>query len=68
MWTLENKLLCDDKAMSVEDRSVIELWESKGRLHNGHYELPLPWVRKIEDERRPDLRNNRIQAVTRLML
>ena len=65
MWTLENELLCDDKAMSVDDRSVIELWESKGRLHNGHYELPLPWVRKIEDERRPDLRNNRIQAVTR---
>ena len=65
MWTLENELLCDDKAMSVDDHSVIKLWESKGRLHNGHYELPLPWVRKIEDERRPDMRNNRIQAVAR---
>ena len=46
MWTLDNELLCDYKAMSVDDRSVVELWESKERLHNGHYELPLPQVRK----------------------
>ena len=29
--------------MSQEDKQVIDLWECSIRLHEGHYELPIPW-------------------------
>ena len=31
------------RCMSQEDKQVLDLWESSIRLHEGHYELPIPW-------------------------
>ena len=63
MWQLDNELLSEERAMSLQDQAVITLWEEKGKLINGHYELPIPWMRKVNDERRPNIANNKDQAV-----
>ena len=44
LWSLENKLDVEHgRCMSQEDKQVLDLWESSIRLHEGHYELPIPW-------------------------
>ena len=65
MWQLDNELLSEERTMSLQDQAVITLWEEKGKLINGHYELPIPWMRKVNDERRPNMANNKDQAVER---
>jgi hypothetical protein len=66
MWSIENELLSDDKGMSKEDQAVINYWEQKGKLSEVHYELPIPWIRKVGDRREPKLQNNKVQAINRL--
>ena len=65
MLALENELICEDRAMSLEDRAVLDFWETNGRLNDSHYELPIPWVRKQGNKRQPKFQNNREQAMNR---
>ena len=43
LWHVENEGIGDNKSWSVEDRKVIDLWEKKCKVIDGHYELPIPW-------------------------
>ena len=60
LWDIENHDL-DDVCHSVEDRRVLNLWESDIKLENGHYTLPIPWK-----QGRPCLPNNKYIAMSRL--
>ena len=65
MWRLDNELLSEERAMSIQDQTVVSLWEEKGKLVNGHYELPIPWIRVVNKKKQPNVNNNRCQAVDR---
>ena len=60
LWDIENHDL-DEVFHSVEDRRVLNLWESDIKLENGHYTLPIPWK-----QGRPCLPNNKYIAMSRL--
>ena len=51
----------DAKALSVEDRKVLEMWDEEILHENGHYTLPIPWK-----QGRPSLPNNMYGAMCRL--
>ena len=60
LWRVENEGV-DDLSWSVEDHTVIALWDRECKLVDGHYELPIPW----KDVNEP-LPNNFLVAKTRL--
>ena len=51
----------EKQAQSVHDDQVIKLWEEKVRRVDGHYELPIPWVKG-----HPEMPNNYFLALKRL--
>ena len=52
LWDIENEGLLESDGWSVEDRSVMSLWDDTCRKVDGHYELPIPW--KDRDETLPN--------------
>ena len=60
LWRIET----DDektKALSIQDQSVVQLWEREMVYKDGHYEIPIPW-----SDGRPAFPNNRYMALKRL--
>jgi len=44
LWSLENEGVSADKpGLSVDDGRVLDLWNEKVRLVDGHYQLPIPF-------------------------
>ena len=43
--------------MSVNDRKVLEMWDDSSKLHNGHYQMNIPFMAEP-----PDLPDNRVMA------
>jgi len=64
-WELDSdeKMTDETRGMSVNDKRVIELWQSKLQISDGHYELPIPFSKSP-----PQLSDNRIVAERRLEL
>ena len=60
LWALDNDDI-DMVCPSVEDRKVLELWQSDSKLECGHYTVPIPWR-----DGRPNLPNNKVMAMGRL--
>ena len=60
LWALENRD-SEDLCHSIEDRKVLDLWESEISLRDGHYTLPIPWK-----DGQPALPNNKGLAIGRL--
>ncbi|XP_071476662.1 uncharacterized protein [Diadema antillarum] len=62
-WTLESteSLCSNEKAMSVNDKRVLKVWNDTVSMSHGHYELPIPF--KEEPVKLPD---NRHVALCRL--
>ncbi|KAG1653031.1 Pro-Pol polyprotein [Nymphon striatum] len=65
MWKLDDELLNEERALSMEDQTVVSLWDEKGEFVDGHYVLPIPWVRAIDNERIPKSPNNKCAAISR---
>ena len=42
LWELENQGF-DRKDLSLDDKRVVDLWDSECKVVDGHYELPIPW-------------------------
>ena len=61
-WKIESAGGVDEeKAMSLNDKKVISLWQNNIRVVDGHFELPIPFKRDM-----PLLKNNKDQAERRL--
>ena len=60
LWHIETND-SDAKALSVEDRKVLEMWDEEILHENGHYTVPIPWK-----QGRPSLPNNMYGAMCRL--
>jgi hypothetical protein len=62
IWKLENNSDdMDELGWSLEDKSVIDLWDRECVKVDGHFQLPIPW--KNRDEHLP---NNYVMAKSRL--
>ena len=65
-WELETEAESmkgsEDPALSVDDRRVLNLWDTTIRVVSGHYQLPIPFRKE-----RPNLPDNQGMAVRRLM-
>ena len=53
-------VVSDKTGFSIEDEKVIQLWDAKCKVVDGHYELPIPWREGKE------LPNNLEMAIPRL--
>jgi len=40
---MEDEGVCDEISMSLDDRNVVELWQTQCKLDDGRYELPIPF-------------------------
>ena len=61
MWDIENENFSSKQcSWSVNDKSVIELWDKECKVVNGHYELPIPWKSDVH------VPNNYVMAISRL--
>ena len=60
LWDIENGAFTDS-TLSVEDKKVLDLWDSTCCLVDGHYMLPIPWKNPNEP-----LPNNFSVAIKRL--
>ena len=62
LWDIEQEASAiEEKALSLNDKKVLQLWEDNLRVVDGKYELPIPW--KLGH---PQLPNNYTMASKRL--
>lgn len=52
----------EDIALSIDDKRVLNLWNTDIRVVGGHYQLPIPFRKE-----RQNLPNNRVMTERRLM-
>lgn len=62
-WEIDSPdpLVSDQRGMSTNDRTVLQMWNDSSRMVEGHHELPIPFK-----DRPPQLENNRMMAEQRL--
>ena len=59
-WSIEDGGVSVERAMSVEDQGVLQLWNTEKIFTDGHFQLPIPWRPQVE------FPNNKAVALYRL--
>jgi len=65
MWAMEQEM-DETKCHSVQEQEVLEYWDETSIITQGHYQVKIPWVRKVEGRRAPNMNSNRNQSLSRL--
>ena len=47
LWNVEHDCISSKVGMSVEDKSVLQLWDKSVEFVNGHYQIPIPFKNDV---------------------